>query len=712
MLPLTKNRIIYSILGLLLCLVGKDGFGQKEANNWYFGWKQAVNYTTGTPASLNTSMMKAYYGSTSLSDSLGNLLFYSNGQQVFNINNQVMPHGDSIMSDGNSINPCIAFKMPGSRQKYYLFTVASAVSTKKKSCVNYSIIDMSLDGGNGDVVAFQKNIPLHAADSSFQTIGAVKHPSREAYWVIVRNYGNPNKFYSFLVDNSGVNFTPVVSYCILPSGIPNDRSVLMKISPDGKYLLQAWNEFSGKYGSVELYHLDNNSGQLTPALLFNTYADNSGAEFSGNSEYLYLSNNRGIITGGVFSWISQYDLKKINDVTVFENSVYKMVEDTSDIYNGNLLLANNGKIYFCKPSINTTTSNLYLGTINYPFLYGNGCNIQLNGVPLSNSSNSTEGLPTFVSSFMALFDWTGNCVTDSVSFTSHFYPFPNSFTWSFGDPSSGSADTSYLANPKHIYYSPGIYTVSATAVFPNGTSETATRQITISTGPSIQIGDSIYKCPNDSVLLSPGNGFDEYLWSNGSHNATMYAKNPGNYWVQARKLGECMSMDSVRVFNYSGIALNNDSLNIAPTTCSGTTGAITGLQVIGNPPLTYQWTASGTPISDSLDLYHLGVGLYELNVTDGYGCKNTVAAYTISDAGNILIDTAAATPAFCNKPDGTLTITAVSGLGKMLRYFIKTGSDTLSQWGNGRFTALTSGTYYAWVSDSSAVCRSAYSLPI
>jgi gliding motility-associated-like protein len=89
-----------------------------------------------------------------------------------------------------------------------------------------------------------------------------------------------------------------------------------------------------------------------------------------------------------------------------------------------------------------------------------------------------------------------------------------------------------------------------------------------------------------------------------------------------------------------------------------------------------------------------------------------VAAYTISDAGNILIDTAAATPAFCNKPDGTLTITAVSGLGKMLRYFIKTGSDTLSQWGNGKFTALTSGTYYAWVSDSSAVCRSAYSWPV
>lgn len=108
-------------------------------------------------------------------------------------------------------------------------------------------------------------------------------------------------------------------------------------------------------------------------------------------------------------------------------------------------------------------------------------------------------------------------------------------------------------------------------------------------------------------------------------------------------------------------------------------------------------------------MYHLGAGLYELHVTDGFGCTNMVASYAISDAGNILIDTASVTPAYCGNNDGTLTISAVSGLGSMLHYFIKTGSDTLSQWGNGQFAGLSGGTYYVWVTDSSG-CSSVYAI--
>jgi hypothetical protein len=91
--------------------------------------------------------MQADYGSTSLSDSLGNLLFYSDGQDVYNKLNNRMPHGDSLLSSGYATSPCVAFRMPGSLRKYYLFTVAGAPTTKWKPCVNYSIIDMSLDGG-------------------------------------------------------------------------------------------------------------------------------------------------------------------------------------------------------------------------------------------------------------------------------------------------------------------------------------------------------------------------------------------------------------------------------------------------------------------------------------------------------------------------------------------------------------------------------------
>ena len=292
MLPLTKNRILYSILGLLLCLVGKDGFGQKEANNWYFGFGQAVNFASGNPVNVNGSQMGANYGSTSLSDSLGNLLFYSDGVFVFNRNNQVMPHGDTLLSSSFATSPCVAFRKPGSLRDYYIFTVAGTPTTKWKPCVNYSIIDMSLQGGLGDIVAFQKNIPLLAADSAYETIGAIRHGSKDAYWVFVRNHRTLNQFYAFLVDITGVNPNPVVSPCMLKLNVTSyGQSKLMKISPDGKYLLYASrNSLTGHYGKVELYRIDNVTGQVSQLLLFDTGTMNMGAEFSANSEYLFMSN--------------------------------------------------------------------------------------------------------------------------------------------------------------------------------------------------------------------------------------------------------------------------------------------------------------------------------------------------------------------------------------------------------------------------------------
>jgi len=710
MLPLTKNRFIYCLLILLLSIAGKDCFGQKEADNWYFGYEQAENFASGNPVQVNGSAMSANYGSTSLSDSLGNLLFYSDGQKIYNRNNLLMPHGDGLLSSSYATSPCVAFRKPGSLKNYYLFTIVGAPTTKWQPSLNYSIIDMSLDGGLGDIVGFQKNIPLLAADSAYQTIGAVRHGSRDAYWVFVRNHGSANKFYAFLVDAMGVNPTPVVSSCMLKFNVvANGQSEIIKISPDGKYLLYlARNGASGHYGKVELYSIDNVTGQLTQVLLFDTGTMNNGAEFSANSEYLYMSNtiwDQLLVKYRIK--ISQYDLKKVNDVTQFQNSAYSMVQDTLENFYGNLLLANNGKIYFIQPYGSLASPQSFLGVINYPYLPGASCNLQLNYLALPYFT--MEGLPTFVSSFAALFDWTGNCVADSVSFHSHFYPLPNSFAWNFGDPTSGTANTSTLANPKHIYYSPGEYTVLVTAVFPNGTAETATRKITISTGPSIEIGDTIYVCKGDSVPLTPGSGYTEYLWSTGANTSTIYAKDPGVYWVQVKNQGDCASIDSVRILNYPEMLFEDDSVVVSPTTCGGLSGAISGLKISGSPPLTLTWTdkISGQVLGHSPALYNLGVGIYELTATDDNGCSLPAVSYVIKDVGDIMIDTVTYKPADCNINNGQINIIAVSGLGSRIQYFVKGGNDTLTQWHDGVFDSLATGTYYVWVTDSSG-CKSVY----
>ena len=62
-----------------------------------------------------------------------------------------------------------------------------------KTGLNYSLVDLTLNGGNGDIVASEKNKPLLTYDpldqeqASFkcsEKISAVEHDDKQSYWVI------------------------------------------------------------------------------------------------------------------------------------------------------------------------------------------------------------------------------------------------------------------------------------------------------------------------------------------------------------------------------------------------------------------------------------------------------------------------------------------------------------------------------------------------
>jgi len=84
-----------------------SGISQGEFNNWYFGSFAGVTFNFGAPQALMDGQMGANRGSITVSDSLGNLLFYSNGEKVWNRNHQVMPNGNNLIGrmDGVPIPP-------------------------------------------------------------------------------------------------------------------------------------------------------------------------------------------------------------------------------------------------------------------------------------------------------------------------------------------------------------------------------------------------------------------------------------------------------------------------------------------------------------------------------------------------------------------------------------------------------------------------------
>jgi len=146
------------------------------------------------------------------------------------------------------------------------------------------------------------------------------------------------------------------------------------------------------------------------------------------------------------------------------------------------------------------------------------------------------------------FTYTDTC-SGSPTFFFSIVNASDSVTWVFGDPSSGTANFSLLANPSHVYSIPGQYTVTLTAWL-SGIPETETKVITIKSTPSPYLGTDINACVGNTVTLNPGNFPGAVVsWQDGSVSSTYTLGTSGQYSVAVTDNG-CTGRDTVEaVFN-------------------------------------------------------------------------------------------------------------------------------------------------------------------
>ena len=107
---------------LCLLLLANTLLLAQQANVWYFGDHAGLNFNTTPPSALLNSQMYTHEGCSTVSDSLGNLLFYTDGRDVWNKNHQVMPNGSGLMGHESSTHSAIVIPKPGSNTIYYIFT--------------------------------------------------------------------------------------------------------------------------------------------------------------------------------------------------------------------------------------------------------------------------------------------------------------------------------------------------------------------------------------------------------------------------------------------------------------------------------------------------------------------------------------------------------------------------------------------------------------
>ncbi|GAA3574694.1 T9SS type B sorting domain-containing protein [Snuella lapsa] len=387
-------------LVILFSFFGLSVFSQNEAANWYFGYNAGINFNqaANTVTKLTDGQLTTNEGCASISDGLGNLLFYTDGSNVWNKNHSLMQNGSGLYGDASSTQSAIIVPKPKDPNIYYIFTVDSRNQRNVNLGLNYSIVDITSDGGLGAVTA--KNRPLLEKCSEKLT-AVLKDCVSKSVWVMTfaSQDGTENvydTFHAFEVSESGVNATSVKSTFQTLIG---DARGYLKLSPDGSKVACA-NVRDGLF----IYDFDPTSGKLSNDISLTINSGNGssfpyGIEFSPNSQLLYVSSSNDFFSQSAAdnnpinhqSTLTQFDLI----ATDIQNSQITLEE--RQLYRGGLQLGPDGKIYRAL-SITYEQGSSYLGVINSPNELGTNCNYIHNAINLS-PFESSQGLPPFITSF-------------------------------------------------------------------------------------------------------------------------------------------------------------------------------------------------------------------------------------------------------------------------------------------------------------------------
>ncbi|MDK2910086.1 MAG: hypothetical protein PWR20_1653 [Bacteroidales bacterium] len=118
------------------------------------------------------------------------------------------------------------------------------------------------------------------------------------------------------------------------------------------------------------------------------------------------------------------------------------------------------------------------------------------------------------------------CAQDTVFFTNLSSPQTGtSYFWIFGDPTSGTADTSTQANPYHVYNQPGNYTITLISTTGSGCQHDTTKTITIRTKPEVNFIYTV-ACANDTTFFTDlsympdGTAVNTWTWNFGDGSSS------------------------------------------------------------------------------------------------------------------------------------------------------------------------------------------------
>jgi gliding motility-associated-like protein len=564
-MPKLKLKLLSGLLFVLLFMGKAYSQTSYSGKNWYFGnsvFGIRFNRPNQTATLDSTNMAPPFerFGNATASEpETGNLLFYTDGQFVYDGNFQFMDgiviSNPSFLLNANvnkNQNTAI-ISTPGNDDRYIIFT------NTPSNAVNYSIVDMTSPGNAifpqpplGSVITFNQPIPASTATASDAMLALAK-ADLSGYWLITVDQGSST--YKVLnIDGANPAGWTEQSFNL---GIPLNAANLSFSAASGKIAVAP----SSSNTNIQILNFDDITGILT----FDTEILNSGnadqateaiydTEWSPDGTKLYIARFGGAAAvGDLLQWDSTLpptsSLISVLPAPVFGSYGLQMGPD-GNIYH--LYQEFNGGPYIVG-SIGDADSTAIL--------------VQYGTTVFANQDFNSQQFPALLPPRQIMlnldFSFAGTCANSPTTFYPIISPAADFVAWDFGDGA-----TSNQLSPIYTYTSGSTYTVTLAAML-NGQIDTVQKQVTI-TQFDLQLNlasDTIacqcelpkYMDPNCtpfSVTVQASNppAGVTYLWSNGDTGVTLTPDSAGYYYVIATDpLSGCSAYAGVNVQEYGAL---------------------------------------------------------------------------------------------------------------------------------------------------------------
>lgn len=540
---------------ILLSIICSTCFAQLETSVWYFGRNAGLDFKSQNPTILTDGALDNWEGVASFSDSLGHLLFYTDGQTIWNREHQVMQNGDNLIGNHGSTESAIIVPWPENIGKYFVFVV----DENGKGPLSYSVVDMALDEGRGAVTS-DKNIILE--DLVVEKVTAIRHTNQKAFWLLTRVTGSDNDedhtpngkgtcVVEYQIDKTGIVLSSRREFAV---GLPDYSNLnffaasfdfsgaagYMRVSPNGRFIACAtarWADIilQQSYTVLDIYKFDPNTGEVSKFVSFNSDADIYGVEFANDASKLYYSTDLYVyqldLTYSTASEIAQsavvvgyFDYESFN-IPPFpldlyredfpSDQAYKLAIEQQTPFAGALQLAINGKIYLAQNNCE------YLGVIENPREKGEDCGFNTRGQYLG-GKKSQMGLPNFIPSYFLPpnFIVSDNCLNKTVKFVCSDPRQIDSYQWVVSDYQGNKITENNSRDFEYKFDKADTYRVTLT--IRQGANESSEyRFFKVYDPPTLSMPSDKTLCEGDKYVIEPITESDcDYLWCDGSNEKT------------------------------------------------------------------------------------------------------------------------------------------------------------------------------------------------